>query len=283
MPAGGACSATCGAGRSWPCRSSTSAGPSRRSPSSRCCCRSRCATGSASGSGPPSSPWCCWPSRRSSPTPTPASATCPPRRSRRPGAWACAAGELVRKVEVPVAVPLILTGLRVSAVQVVATATLGALVGYRNLGTPIVTGFTSPDKGPMLAGAIAVALLALLTDALFALAERRLVPWRRAAGRADDVTMAPDAARRRTRRRRSRGLTARAIPSNDSPRTPGKGRTHETTHQAARRRAGRSACCGRRPAATTTTTPATGDDSADAPTSPTARRSARRPGLRRVG
>ena len=101
-------------------------------------------------------------------------------------------GELVRKVEVPVAVPLILTGLRVSAVQVIATATLGALVGYRNLGTPIVSGFTSPDKGPMLAGAIAVALLALLTDALFALAERRLVPWRRAAGRADDVTMAPD-------------------------------------------------------------------------------------------
>ena len=99
-------------------------------------------------------------------------------------------GELVRKVEVPVAVPLILTGLRVSAVQVVATATLGALVGYRNLGTPIVSGFTSPDKGPMLAGAIVVALLALLTDALFVVAERRLVPWRRTGGRTEDVTVA---------------------------------------------------------------------------------------------
>lgn len=98
--------------------------------------------------------------------------------------------ELVRKVEVPVAVPLILTGLRVSAVQVVATATLGALVGYRNLGTPIVSGFTSPDKGPMLAGAIVVALLALLTDALFVVAERRLVPWRRTGGRTEDVTVA---------------------------------------------------------------------------------------------
>jgi osmoprotectant transport system permease protein len=99
------------------------------------------------------------------------------------------AGELVRKVEVPVAVPLILTGLRVSAVQVVATATLGALVGYRNLGTPIVTGFTSPDKGPMLAGALTVMALALLTDGVFALAQRLLVPWRRPAGRMDDATV----------------------------------------------------------------------------------------------
>jgi osmoprotectant transport system permease protein len=99
------------------------------------------------------------------------------------------AGETIRKVEVPVAVPLILTGLRVSAVQVVATATLGALVAYRNLGTPIVTGFTSPDKGPMLAGALAVALLALVTDALFVLAARVLVPWRAPAGRTADATV----------------------------------------------------------------------------------------------
>ena len=99
--------------------------------------------------------------------------------------------EQVRKVELPVAVPLILTGLRVSAVQVIATATLGALVGYRDLGTPIVSGFTSPDKGPLLAGAIAVALLALLTDALFAVVQRLAVPWRR-TGRTADVTVAAD-------------------------------------------------------------------------------------------
>jgi osmoprotectant transport system permease protein len=103
-------------------------------------------------------------------------------------------GETVRRVEVPVAVPLILTGLRVSAVQVVATATLGALVAYRNLGTPIVTGFTSPDKGPMLAGALAVALLALVTDALFVLASRLLVPWRAPAGRTADATVTAEEA-----------------------------------------------------------------------------------------
>jgi osmoprotectant transport system permease protein len=107
------------------------------------------------------------------------------------------AGELVRRVEVPAAVPLILTGLRVSAVQVVATATLAPLVGYRNLGTLVVTGYTSPDKGPMLAGALAVTVLALTTDGAFALAQRWLVPWRRQPGRTLDVTVAaprPDTA-----------------------------------------------------------------------------------------
>ncbi|MGH9193878.1 MAG: ABC transporter permease [Acidimicrobiales bacterium] len=106
------------------------------------------------------------------------------------------AGELMRKVEVPVAWPLIITGLRVSAVQVVATATLGALVGYRNLGTPIITGFAQrSERGPLLAAAIAVIMLALLTDAAFAWAERRLAPWRRPAGRQADVAVtAPEAA-----------------------------------------------------------------------------------------
>jgi osmoprotectant transport system permease protein len=105
------------------------------------------------------------------------------------------AGEILRGVEVPVAWPLIITGLRISAVQVVATAALGALVGYRNLGTPIVQGFTQTNKGPLLAAAIVVILLALLTDAIFAWAERRLVPWRRPMGRHADVTIAaPEAA-----------------------------------------------------------------------------------------
>ena len=89
-------------------------------------------------------------------------------------------GELVRKVEVPVAMPLILTGLRISAVQIIATATLGALVGYRCLGTPIVAGFTKSDKGSLLAAAILVAAVALLTDGFFAGAQRLLVPWRTA-------------------------------------------------------------------------------------------------------
>jgi osmoprotectant transport system permease protein len=89
-------------------------------------------------------------------------------------------GELMRRVEVPVARPLIMTGLRISSVQIFATATLAALVGYRDLGSPIVAGFSRSNKGPLLAAAIIVALLALATDGLFAVAQRRLVPWRRA-------------------------------------------------------------------------------------------------------
>lgn len=95
-------------------------------------------------------------------------------------------GELMRRVEMPVALPLILTGLRVSAVQIIATATLGALVGYRCLGTPIVAGFTRSDKGPLLAAAILVAMLALVTDGMFAGAQKRLIPWRRAVPRPHD-------------------------------------------------------------------------------------------------
>lgn len=99
-------------------------------------------------------------------------------------------GQLVRKVELPVAIPLVLTGLRVAAVQVVATATLGALVGYRNLGTPIVSGFQRSNKGPLLAASIVVAALALLVDGSFALGERRAVRWRRPMGRAADRLVA---------------------------------------------------------------------------------------------
>jgi osmoprotectant transport system permease protein len=100
--------------------------------------------------------------------------------------------QLLRRVEVPVALPLILTGLRVSAVQVVATATLGALVGYRCLGTPIIAGFQKSDKGALLAAAILVITMALLFDALFAVAQRVLVPWRRRPGHDDDVIVAAD-------------------------------------------------------------------------------------------
>jgi osmoprotectant transport system permease protein len=86
--------------------------------------------------------------------------------------------EVVRHVEVPAALPLILTGLRVSAVQVVATATLGAFAGYRSLGLPIIAGFQRADKGAAFAAAILVILLALLVDLLFAMSQRVLVPWR---------------------------------------------------------------------------------------------------------
>jgi osmoprotectant transport system permease protein len=88
-------------------------------------------------------------------------------------------GQVLRKVELPNGLPLVLTGVRVAAVQVVATATLGALVGYKCLGTLILTGFSTQNDGTLLGGAILVAGLSLLTDAGVGLAEKLLTPWRR--------------------------------------------------------------------------------------------------------
>jgi osmoprotectant transport system permease protein len=89
--------------------------------------------------------------------------------------------QVLRKVELPAAVPLMMTGVRVSGVQIVATATLGALVGYECLGTYIVAGLARGPTGrpEVLAGALLVAALALTVDLLLDRLERTLTPWRR--------------------------------------------------------------------------------------------------------
>lgn len=83
--------------------------------------------------------------------------------------------EILAKVELPIAMPVMLAGLRVSAVQVVATATLGALVGWGGLGRYVIDGFSTGDNVEVFAGGLGVALLAIATEVLFAFAERRLV------------------------------------------------------------------------------------------------------------
>jgi len=84
--------------------------------------------------------------------------------------------QVLRRVEVPIGMPLILVGARTAAVQVVATATLGALVAGGGLGRYIVDGFAL--RGPegtarLVAGAILVGLLAVLTERTFTFIERR--------------------------------------------------------------------------------------------------------------
>lgn len=87
--------------------------------------------------------------------------------------------QLLRRVELPTALPLMIAGFRLSAVQIVATATLGAFVGYPCLGTLIRIGLAQPTaaRDHLLAGAFLVAALAMLVDALIDRAEPRLVPW----------------------------------------------------------------------------------------------------------
>jgi osmoprotectant transport system permease protein len=91
--------------------------------------------------------------------------------------------EVLLRVEVPTALPLIITGLRISALQVVATATLGALVGFECLGSLITQGIAQFDDGKLVTGAVLVAALALLTDAFFVIVQRALTPWLHKRGR----------------------------------------------------------------------------------------------------
>ena len=91
--------------------------------------------------------------------------------------------QLLLRVELPVALPVVLAGVRTAAVQVVATATLAALVAGGGLGRFIVDGFALRDDGMLIGGAIIVALLAVAVERGFTLAERRLVSPGIQAGR----------------------------------------------------------------------------------------------------
>jgi osmoprotectant transport system permease protein len=85
-------------------------------------------------------------------------------------------GEVLRKIETPMASPVILAALRVSAVQVVATAPLAALVAWGGLGRYIVDGFAVQDNVRVMAGGILVAALSIGTELVLGLIERRVVP-----------------------------------------------------------------------------------------------------------
>ena len=79
-------------------------------------------------------------------------------------------------VELPIALPLIMAGIRTSAVNVVATATLAALVAWGGLGRFIVDGFGLQDYPMMFAGAIMVAVLSLIVEFSLAGAQRLSTP-----------------------------------------------------------------------------------------------------------
>ena len=83
--------------------------------------------------------------------------------------------QVLRQVEIPLALPVILAGLRTAAVQVVATATLGALIGLGGLGRYIVDGLARRENDLLFAGALLVALLAIATELAFAIIQRGAV------------------------------------------------------------------------------------------------------------
>jgi osmoprotectant transport system permease protein len=82
----------------------------------------------------------------------------------------------ILRIELPLAVPMILAGIRTAAVISIGTATLAAFVGAGGLGEPIITGLSLNDNRLILEGAIPAALLAVAAEWGFELLERQIVP-----------------------------------------------------------------------------------------------------------
>jgi osmoprotectant transport system permease protein len=82
----------------------------------------------------------------------------------------------LRLVELPLAMPFIVAGIKTSAVIAVGTATVGALVGAGGFGQPILTGIRLDDFGLILQGAVPAAAMAIALEALLGAVERRVVP-----------------------------------------------------------------------------------------------------------
>jgi osmoprotectant transport system permease protein len=85
-------------------------------------------------------------------------------------------GQVLRRLELPLATPLIITGVRTAAVQVIATATLAAVIAGGGLGRLIIDGLAVQDAGEYVGGAILVAVLAIVVEVLFAGLARLATP-----------------------------------------------------------------------------------------------------------
>jgi osmoprotectant transport system permease protein len=106
-------------------------------------------------------------------------------------------GQVIRRVDLPLALPLIMTGLRTATVQVVATASLAALVGGGGLGRLVRLGFGQQNYGLIIAGALLIAVLAVCTELVLVLLSWAVTPgpkrfpW---AGRQSAAVSGPTAA-----------------------------------------------------------------------------------------
>jgi osmoprotectant transport system permease protein len=82
----------------------------------------------------------------------------------------------LRRIELPLAMPTIMAGVRTAAVVCVGLATLGAIIGAGGFGQPILTGIRLNDAGLVLEGAVPAAIMALLIDGLFHIAQTQVTP-----------------------------------------------------------------------------------------------------------
>jgi osmoprotectant transport system permease protein len=88
-------------------------------------------------------------------------------------------GRLLFRVELPLAIPVIMAGLRVATVSTVALTTIGSLVAYGGLGNLIKDGVTSNFRAELLTASVLCVVLAILLDVVIVLTQRLLTPWTR--------------------------------------------------------------------------------------------------------
>lgn len=91
--------------------------------------------------------------------------------------------QLLTRVETPLAMPVIMAGIRTAAVQVIATATLAALIAGGGLGRYIIDGIAQQDNVKLFAGALLVALFAAVTELSLGRVQRVVTPGGKTAGR----------------------------------------------------------------------------------------------------
>jgi osmoprotectant transport system permease protein len=91
------------------------------------------------------------------------------------------AGRLLFRVELPLALPVIMAGLRVATVSTVALTTVGSLVAYGGLGNLIKDGVSTNFRAELFTAAVLCVLLAVVLDVLIVVAQRLLTPWTRGA------------------------------------------------------------------------------------------------------
>ena len=85
-------------------------------------------------------------------------------------------GQILRQVELPLALPIVVAGIKTATVEVIASATLAAFVGAGGLGDFVVLGFAAYDPAILLVGAVPVALLALIAEVSLSTLQRSLQP-----------------------------------------------------------------------------------------------------------
>lgn len=103
-----------------------------------------------------------------------------PRDVREAGqAMGYTPNQLLLRVEIPIALPVIVAGLRIALVSTVGLVTITSLIGQPNLGRLFITAFNRQDPTIMLVAVVGVVILAVIGDLLLTVLQRVAMPWSR--------------------------------------------------------------------------------------------------------